>query len=101
MIFMKFSCKVFKKENEVLLAICDPEILGKTFEEEELHIEVKRDFYHEKFVDENDVLSLIKNATIVNAVGKETINLLLKNKYIKKECVIEIKGVPHAQIITI
>jgi len=98
---MKFSVKVFKRENEILLAICDPSILGKSFEEEHLRIEINRDFYHEKYAEEEEIMSLIKNATIVNAVGKETIKLLLKNKYIEEGCIIKIKGIPHAQIITI
>jgi len=97
---MKFSYKIFKTGGDVILAIADTAILGKKYSEGEIEIEVKRDFYSEKNCDENDAEKLVKDATIVNAVGKDIISLLIRNKIIDEINVLYIKGMPHAQIIT-
>ncbi|MEM7819671.1 MAG: DUF424 family protein [Candidatus Aenigmatarchaeota archaeon] len=98
---MKFSFKIFKYGKDTLLAISDFSILGKTFEDGDMQLNVSRDFYFEKTCDEKSIKRLIESATIVNAVGKNIINLMIKEKMIKKDDILEICGVPHAQIITI
>jgi hypothetical protein len=96
-----FSYKIFRQGDNILLAISDSNIIGKTFRKNNVEISVSEDFYSDRFCDEKKVTDLIKNATIVNAIGKDIINLMLKEKFIEKENILEIDGVPHAQIITL
>lgn len=96
-----FSYHIFHQDSDTLLAICDYVILGQTFEEGDMQIEVSREFYHEKECQPKEVKNLIRNATIVNAVGKEIVSLLVKEKIADEEHVLVIDGVPHVQIIKI
>jgi hypothetical protein len=98
---MMFSYKIFKQGDDILLAISDSNIIGKTLREKELEIRINEDFYSEKICNDKEASVLIKNATIVNAIGEDIINLLLNEKFIEKENILKIGGVPHAQIITI
>mgnify|MGYP001610994595 CR=1 FL=1 len=98
---MKFSYSVFKQDKETLLAVSDADIVGKTFEERDLQLDVSKEFYGSKTGDEKEIIELLKDATIINAVGKEIISLLVQKDIIEKKSVIEISGVPHAQIISI
>lgn len=98
---MNFSYRVFKEGSDTLLAISDKSILGQNLEEGELCIFVSKDFYHENFCDEKGIKKLLNDATIVNAVGKDIIDLLINEGFIKKDNILKISGVPHAQIITI
>ena len=98
---MKFSYSVFKQDEETLLAVSDANIVGKTFEERDLQLDVSKEFYGSKTGDEKEIIELLKDATIINAVGKEIISLLVQKDIIEKKSVIEIRGVPHAQIISI
>lgn len=95
-----FSYKVFRDE-DILLAISDKNLIGKRFEQGELVLEVLENFYSESDCDESRALELIKGATIVNAVGEKIISLMVKEKLIDSSKIIYIDGVPHAQIITI
>lgn len=83
-----------------MLAIADSSIIGKTYEDGDVQIEVKKDFYAEKTCDEKEALKFIHGATIVNAVGKDIIDLMVNNKIIGKSDVLYIGGVPHVQIVT-
>ena len=47
---MLFSYRIFRTGNDVLLAVCDSDLLGKSFEEGEMQIEVT-DFYRESLGD--------------------------------------------------
>lgn len=97
----KFSYRIFKHGRDILLAISDISILGKTFREGELEININEEFYSDKFADENEIIEKIRNVTIVNAIGNEIIELMLKERMIAEDCIFRIQGVSHAQIISI
>ena len=90
--------KEYNTQGEVLLAACDDDVLGKTFCEGELELMVSESFYRGERVSQNIFISKIKSATIVNLVGKEVIEIALELGLISSEGIIEIDGVPHAQI---
>lgn len=98
---MQFSYRVFEQGGDRLLAISDAAIVGKTFSGGELEITVSRDFYAAGNCNANDVLKLIKGATIVNAVGNDIIGLLCAKGFVDRRNVLLIGDVPHAQIIII
>ena len=98
---MQFAYRIFANGSDTLLAISDADILGKTFAGNEIEITVSKEFYFEKLCDEQEVPGLLSRATIVNAVGKEIITLLLNNGFVDNEKVLLIGDVPHAQIIAI
>ena len=96
-----FSYKIFQQQDEVLLAICDKEILDKDFSEGEMSINVSNDFYSDKECEKNEAVELIKNSTIINAVGNQIIDLLLNENIINKSNVIRIGDVKHAQVVSL
>ena len=93
------AMKMYRTRGEVVLAACDREILGKEFEEGELHIHVRREFYYEAYVSDTTFLNSMKAATIVNLVGKRVVELAIREGYVDEENVIWIAGVPHAQMV--
>lgn len=97
----KFAYRIFAHGNDVLLAISDAAIVGKTFSSEDIEINVSKEFYSGKLCTENEAIRLVKNASIVNAVGKEIITLLLNNGFVGNEKILLIGDVPHAQIIAV
>ena len=90
--------KVYTTQGEILLAACDEKVLGETFEEGELQIEVSQSFYGGDKVTCEDFKRQLKTATIANLVGMEVIEIALELGMVNEESVIEIGGVPHAQI---
>ena len=94
---------IFVKEhihnNRKLLAICDGDLIGKKYEEEEKILEVSKSFYHGSPMFEKDVLSLIEDNIMLNIVGEESVAFALKNKLINKKGIAKIKGVPYALLL--
>jgi len=85
----------------VLLAICDCEILGKTLREGRIIFNVKEDFYRGPKVDLEEAVAMIENSTIVNMIGKKIVQKAIERGYVHPEAVLNIEGIPHAQIVKI
>jgi len=94
---------IFVKEHihqeRQLLSICDGNLIGKTFEDEDKVLNVSKLFYQGEPMFENDILKLIKDNTLLNIVGEESVNFALNHKFIKKEGIIKIKNIPHALLL--
>lgn len=96
---MKISMKIWRIQNEVMLAACDSNLLGKRFEEGEFHIEVKKEFYYESFVTERAFRNALKMATIINLVGENVVRIAAEEGIIDRNNVIRISNIPHAQAV--
>jgi len=96
-----FWCKVFQTKYEVVVAICDEELIEKTLDKKNRKIKISRNFYGGKLVGEDVAVKLMNRATIGNLIGKEAIELANKNGFISKENVILIDEVPHAQFVAL
>jgi len=93
------SIKIYKKGNDLLLGACDEKLLGKKFEDGKFQIEVKRDFYDGERITSKALRKILEDATIANLVGKETIECAIQAGLVDPECIIKIKGIPHAQMV--
>ncbi len=88
-----------KTDGNVLLAICDAEILGKTLREGKIVFHVKEKFYKGSRVNVEEAVAMIEHSTIVNMVGRNVVQRAVEEGYVHPEAVLNIDGVPHAQIV--
>ncbi|WP_456366263.1 DUF424 domain-containing protein [Thermococcus sp.] len=90
--------KVYRVQGEVLLAACDEELLGRTFREGELKLEVRERFYRGELVEEERLKELLEEATIANLTGERCVSKAIDLGYVDPGRVLRIQGVPHAQM---
>jgi hypothetical protein len=83
----------------VLLAVCDAEILGKTLREGKIVFCIKEEFYKGAKVTVEEAVMMIANSTIVNLIGKNIVQKAIERGYVHPEAVLNIEGIPHAQIV--
>jgi uncharacterized protein len=88
-----------KVGRNVLLAVCDCNLLGKTLREGKIVFHVKDEFYNGGKTTVDEAMGMINNSTIVNLVGKCCVEKAIAHGYVHPEAVIKIEGVPHAQIV--
>jgi hypothetical protein len=96
-----YRMKVYRVRGEILVAVCDSEIVGKVFKEGELKIEVREDFYGEREVGEDEVKNALRRATIANITGKKAVELAVKMGIVDRDRVLKIGDCLHAQMVTI
>lgn len=91
---MHFSIKTTDYQKNLMLNICDADLLGKNIVENELKMNISESYYGEKLVEHEEARTLLKNASIINMVGKETISLSLELGVGSENGVKKIGGVP-------
>ena len=91
--------KIHRYNNEVLVAVCDQDLLGKVLRDEEcdIRLEVSSDFYKGDLIDEEVLIGRLKRATMANLIGERCIEVASRLDMI--ETIIHIDGIPHAQVI--
>ena len=93
------TAKQHMAEGRIILALCDTNLLGKSVHEEDKILDLSKPFFQGTEVEEKKALKLISGAGIINAVGKDSVNLLKKAGYdIKPE---RVKEIPHIQLVII
>ena len=91
--------KVHRHGGDVLIAACDDDLIGRKLKDGELRLEVSDEFYGGDRGDEEMLLNRLSMATMANLVGEEVCRIAAEHDYIDRECVLNIEGVPHAQMI--
>jgi len=94
-----FWCKIHFYQKDIVVGICDEELLGKKIRFNEHEVEIKEEFYKGEKVNEEKALEAMKKATIGNLFGKKIIALAEKHNFVSKKNVILIGGIPHAQFV--
>ncbi|KYK35688.1 MAG: hypothetical protein AYK18_02885 [Theionarchaea archaeon DG-70] len=93
-----FWCKIFSAKGQVVVAICDKNLLGKKIGKNPT-IVIRKDFYGGELIDDNKALEMMKRSNICNLMGKNIVNIAIQKKFITKENIIFIDEIPHAQFI--
>ena len=80
-----------------VIALCDSSLIGKTIEENGLHMDLGSDFYKGEEKTPAQIKKLLADPYIVNFVGEKAVKLGIEMQLIDERKVIRIDGVPHAQ----
>ncbi len=96
---MTMCLKSYSVNKEILVAVCDSELMGRTFREGALHLSVNEDFFKGQPADEHEVKKALEKATIANLVGERSVTCGIDSGVVDENCVIMIDGVPHAQMV--
>jgi uncharacterized protein len=91
--------KVYKIDNEVLVAMCDEKYIGKEFTEGNAQLKISEKFYGRTPASCAEVAAALQEATIANLVGEESVACAIGAGVIESGNVIYISGVPHAQMV--
>ena len=74
---MQYSVRISDYQKNTMLNMCDAKLLGKDVIDVELKIHISENYYGNQLVNKDEASSLLKSASIINLVGKETISLAI------------------------
>jgi hypothetical protein len=96
---LEASVNVRRLGRRVLLAVCDAELLGRVLRDGKIVFEVRKDFYNGLKMSVTEAVDLMEQSTIVNMVGQNIVQKALERGLIHPDAILNISGVPHAQIV--
>lgn len=83
----------------LLVAVCDPDLLGETFEDGAVSLTVTEEFYGGEPADETTVVASLGRASVANLVGEQTVELAIEHGFVDEANVLTVEGTPHAQVL--
>ena len=75
---MQFSVRISDYQKNIMVNMCDAELIGKDIIDGELKIHISESYYGTQLVDKDQATSFLKSASILNLVGKDTISLAIE-----------------------
>lgn len=83
----------------LLVAVCDEDVLGETFETDDISLTVTEEFYGGESVEESAVVDSLARATVANIVGTRAVELAVEEGFIDEANVLEVETTLHAQLL--
>ncbi|WP_248895575.1 DUF424 domain-containing protein [Haloplanus halobius] len=83
----------------LLVAVCDEECLGETYEDGEVSLTVTEEFYGGSEADADDVVDSLTRATVANLVGDRCVTVAIEAGLVDEERVLDLGGARHAQLL--
>ncbi|NYT19590.1 MAG: DUF424 family protein [Methanosarcinales archaeon] len=90
--------KIHKSGSQMIVAVCDKELIGKKLKEGELVIEISEAFYKGEIASEEKIIEAISNTTTANIFGIHAVQCAVDAGLVDPGCIIYIEGIPHAQL---
>lgn len=91
--------KVYTRQNGLLVAVCDKELIGKVLHDGDTEVKISPQFYKDELVGESEILVALHGAFAGNFFGERAVAVGVKSGLINKNSVKVIDGVPHAQFV--
>lgn len=91
---MQFSVKVSDYQKNLVLNICDIDLLGKNIVEDQLNMNISKSYYGQKIIEHEEAKHLLKNASIINMVGKDTVSLSIELGIGSENAIKLVGGIP-------
>ncbi|MCS7104933.1 MAG: DUF424 family protein [Thermofilaceae archaeon] len=91
--------KVHRQGEDVLVAVCDEELLDKKINVSTLVIHVSKEFYGGERIPIKMIWDFMKDATIVNAIGNAVVSELAERIPAVHYAAVNLGGIPHVQLL--
>jgi len=83
----------------LLVSVCDADVLGETFENDDVSLTVDTDFYDGEEVDDEAAVESLARCSVDNLVGTRAVDLAVEQGFVDEENVLEFEGTRHAQLL--
>lgn len=90
------------KSYRYVVALADEDLIGKKFEEGNIQLDVKENFYEGEKKSEEEIIADLENMKLedatFNIVGNKSVELALSKGIISEENIGEVKGIKFAMV---
>ncbi|MFB6152229.1 MAG: DUF424 domain-containing protein [Haloarculaceae archaeon] len=83
----------------VLVSVCDPDLLGETFEDGDVSLTVDPEFYDGPEASEEEVVDSLARCSVANIVGERSVGVAVEHGFVDEGNVLDVDGTRHAQLL--
>jgi hypothetical protein len=96
---LEVHLRVINDKRGMLVAICDAGLLGETFRQGKLKLEVSSHFYGGTLSTIGEAMDALAHADVANLVGETAIKAAVEKGLVDPGAVIYFGKVPHVQMV--
>ena len=83
----------------LLVAVCDADCLGETYERGDVSLTVTEEFYGGDEADAEAVVDSLTRASVANLVGERCVTVAVEAGIVDEERVLDLEDTRHAQLL--
>jgi len=95
---LSYAARSTRYQGAVMVDICDLELIGSKLEENDLVINLTREYYQQEVIAPSDAKELLLKCDIANLVGDRIVKQALELRLAKEVSIRKISGVPFLMI---
>ena len=89
--------KRYEYGGEIVIAVCDADLLGATLSDDNIKFYVDPAFYKGELVTIDEALNMLAGATIANLVGNNIVEAAINRGLVHPDAILVVRGIKHAQ----
>ncbi len=93
-----FALHRIRYQETQIVNICDIHLVGKEINQNDLTINLSKDYFYQEEITTKEAVKILKSASIINLVGNDIVNLALNLNLAKKNSVKIIENIPFLMI---
>jgi uncharacterized protein len=94
----QYAARTTRYQGSIMVDICDLDLIGTKLEQEGLVINLTREYYQQKVIEQPHAQELLQKCDIANLVGDRIVRQALDMKLAKEVSIRRISGVPFLMI---
>jgi len=93
-----YALRKIKYQETQIINICDLDLVGKKINQGDFTINISKEYYYSEEITKEEATVLLKDASIINLVGNNIVELALDLKLAKRNSVKVIENIPFLMI---
>jgi uncharacterized protein len=93
-----YALRKIKYQETQIINICDLDLVGKKINQGDFTINISKEYYYSEEITKEEATILLKDASIINLVGNNIVELALDLKLAKRNSVKVIENIPFLMI---
>lgn len=93
-----YALREIEYQASKMINICDIEIVGEKLEQGDIIIDLSREYFHQRTIENSEADKLLRSCSIANLVGERIVRQAINMKLARKESIKWIAGVPFLMI---
>jgi hypothetical protein len=94
----RYAIRTIKYQNSLMVNICDLYLIEKQIHHGDITINIKKNYWMDRAVDEKEIESYLKKSSISNLAGKKTVDKAIEMNLAKRSSVKYFSDVPFLMI---
>jgi uncharacterized protein len=94
----RYALRINRYQGSIMISICDLELVGMQLKQEDIVVNITREYFEQEIIEERQALELLKSCSIANLVGERIVKNAIDLRLAKEPSIKRISGIPFLML---